>query len=681
METISHILDKAFRQAIRQAFDIDSDPMIALSGNEKFGDYQANAAMGLAKELSKRGEKANPRAVAERILQNLQLGDLASEVTIAGPGFINVRLSPAWLAGQLQGLVGDQRAGAAKVSSPQTVVVDYSGPNIAKELHVGHLRSTIIGDSVARVLDFQGHRVVRQNHIGDWGTQFGKIILALWYIAMAKEKRGDLPELMNMAGRLGQLRKEEKQSGDKLRDLPKNASPAERQELEQKLAASKAAMAELLTVLRDRHQEDIDADPAGDRVFHPFIKKYRPDLDELLPIYQMVSLFDELESANQLMIRRGETVRSLASLPRLLTSMLQSGEPEDRQEVDAWWKVREATLNHCQEIYDRLGVLLTRLDEYGESRYNPLLPRIVSDLLAMGLAQESQGAIAVFIDGPEKPPLIIQKAGGEGYLYGTTDLAAIWYRAQGICAQRIIYLVDARQAGHFNQVFATAKKAGWANDVSLEHAAFGTMLGEDGRPFKTRSGDTVKLSDLLDEAVERAMKIVTDKNPELPDTQRQEIAQAVGIGAIKYADLSKDRTSDYVFSWDKMLSLDGNTAPYLQYAHARVKSIFRRAAERGIRFDPQSARIALESPFELALAKQILRLPEVLSTVSRELKPHHLCAYLYELATRYSGFFENCPVLQSEEPLRSSRLALCDLTARTLELGLELLGIGHPEQM
>ena len=580
MQTITDQLDSRFRRAIESAFGIDADPILVPSANEKFGDYQANAAMSLAKTLTeKTGQKTNPRQVAEQINAKLDLADVASEVSIAGPGFINVRLNPTWLAAQLQSIAQDDRLGIEPTKQPQTVVVDYSGPNIAKELHVGHLRSTIIGDAIVRILSFQGQNVIRQNHIGDWGTQFGMLIANL----------------------------QDKSAG---------------------------ASVEL---------KDLEA-------FYVEAKKR----------------FDAEETFQK---RARENVVKL-----------QSG---DAGTLDAWRTLVQKTREHYQPIYGRLGVLLTPEDERGESFYNDLLAPIVRDLKASGIAEESEGATVIFIDGKERAPLIIEKTGG-GYLYGTTDLAAIRFRVGTLRANRVIYLVDARQSQHFAQVFATARKAGWASgDVSLEHAAFGTMLGEDGKPFATKRGGTAKLKDLLDEAEERAGRLVDEKATErgltLAPQERDAIAHSVGIGGIKYSDLSKDRVSDYVFSFDKMLAMDGNTAPYLQYAYARIRSIFRKAAGLGISTTP--SQIRLESTHEIALAKHILRFGEILEVVARELKPHHLTSYLYDLATRFSGFYENCPVIQAEEPTRSSRLALSDLTARTMAKGLELLGIEHPEQM
>jgi arginyl-tRNA synthetase len=578
MRTIASQLESSFREAIRQAVGVDADPLITVAQNEKFGDYQSNAAMGLAKGLAERtGQKANPRTVAEQIKSAVTplLGAMAAELSVAGPGFINVRLSPVWLAGQLAEAGRDERLGVGRVETPVRTVVDYSGPNIAKEMHVGHLRSTIIGDAIARVIEFRGDEVIRQNHIGDWGTQFGMLIAFL------------------------------KRSGA--------AGESHIQDLEGFYRAAKK-------------QFDDDAGFA--------------------------------EEARRTVVR------------------LQAGEAG---EMALWERIVEETRRHNQPVYQRLDVKLTRENERGESFYNSMLGEVVQELTAQGVAVKSEGAIVCFVEGFENP-LIIEKTGG-GYLYATTDLAAIRYRVGILRAQRIIYVTGAPQGQHFTQVFAVARQAGWAQGVSLEHAGFGSVLGEDGKMFKTRSGGTVKLKELLDEAEERAYAIVTEKSPDLPEDRRRQIAHAVGVGAVKYADLSKDRITDYVFSWDKMLSFDGNTAPYLQNAYVRVHGIFRKAKSAGIEVSPDYSKIRLESPFELALAKHVMRLGDTVALVARELKPHHLCTYLFELATKYHAFFENCPVLQSEEPTRSSRLAICSLVAKTLGLGLDLLGIEHPEQM
>ncbi|HEX8520701.1 MAG TPA: arginine--tRNA ligase [Tepidisphaeraceae bacterium] len=572
MQTISAQLDQVFRNAIQQAFAIDADPLITVSHNEKFGDYQSNAAMGLAKQVSdKTGQKTNPRAVAEQIKSNLNLADIATEISIAGPGFINVRLSPSFLSGQLTSIQSDARLGVSCAEPKQTIVVDLSGPNVAKELHVGHLRSTIIGDSIARALEFLCHNVIRQNHLGDWGTQFGMLISHLRSQSTAGETR----------------------------------------------------------------IEDLDK----------FYKEAR---------------------------KRFDTEEGFADTARATVVKLQSGGDE---ELSLWRKIVEETRRHFVPLYQRLNVKITTADERGESFYNPMLEGVVRDLKSAGIATQSEGATVVFVEGHENP-LIIEKSGG-GYLYGTTDLAALRFRAGQLKANRIVYVVGAPQSQHFAQVFATARRAGWDNGAALEHAPFGSVLGEDGKMFKARSGESVKLVQLIDEAEERAFALVTEKNPDLPEETRRSIAHAIGVGALKYADLSKDRVSDYTFSFDQMLSMNGNTAPYLQYVYARIRSIFRKANTA----PPTNAPIHLDAPQELALAKHLLRLSETISLVARELKPHHLCNYLYDLSTKFSSFYENCPVLQSEEPTRTSRLALCDLTARTMATGLDLLGIEHPEQM
>jgi len=587
MQTIVNQLETAFRTAIQAALGVDADPLLSVSQNDKFGDYQANAAMGLAKRLAETsGQKTNPRALAEQIKAKLDLGEIASEVSIAGPGFINVRLNPQWVARQVQSSVTDERAGVAPVAKPQRVVVDYSGPNIAKEMHVGHLRSTIIGDAFARVLAFLGHDVIRQNHIGDWGLQMGMVTFA--------------------------LEQQQKEAGDRKLTL------------------------------------------AG-----------------------LEQMYKRISAAS----KEPEMRRQMAERTRAL-------QQTSKEQLTAWQSVRQLTLASVQDIYRQLGVTLTEADVRGESAYSDEYGPMVEMLRVRGLAKETEGAIGIFPPGftnreGEPRPFIVQSRDGS-YQYPTFDLAALTYRIEALHADRIIYTHDSRQAEHFEMLFAVARLIGLATEdrPSLEFAPFGTILGEDGKPLKSREGDNVKLKDLLAEAEERVYAVVAEKNPELSEDQRRRVARAVGIGAVKYADLSKDRTSDYVFAWDKMLALEGNTGPYLQYAYARIQSIFRKAKERGIDVPrPFIAAIHLDSPFELALAKQILRLGEIVELVARELKPHHLCLFLYELAQRFSGFFENCPVLQSEGSQRNSRLALCEATGITMALGLDLLGIEHPEQM
>lgn len=585
MKSIHQLLSEIFRQAITSAVGIDSDAQVAPAQNTKFGDYQCNAAMGLVRPVSEAtGAKANPRDIATKIKDAAEplLAGIASELSIAGPGFINVRLAPEWLAQRITDALANDRMNLPQRENPQTVVVDYSGPNIAKQMHVGHLRSTIIGDCIARVLEFQGDRVLRQNHLGDWGTQFGMLI--------------------------AHLRSQSAAGGDTAIN-----------DLEDFYRAAK---------------ERFDAEPA----------------------FQ-----DEA---------------------RATVVKLQSGGEE---ELALWAKIVDETRRHYQPIYDHLGVSLTQEHERGESFYNKFLADVVAQLLEKNVAQRSEGAVVIFTEGFESP-LIIEKSGG-GFLYGTTDLAAIRYRTTEIGANRIIYAHDSRQSQHFTQVFDAARRAGWADGVALEYAPFGTMLGADGRPFKTRSGETVKLKDLLDEAEQRAFDLVSEKNAALPENERRDIARTVGIGAVKYADLSKDRTGDYVFTWEKMMSMDGNTGPYLQYALTRIKSIFRKAAEAheagtdGDAGDSSGMSVQLSTSHEMALALQILKLADVLETVDRELKPHHLGAYLYDLATVFNGFYENCPVLKSEGATRRSRMQLCSAAARAMEIGLELLGIPRSERM
>jgi len=570
----------------------DTPALIATAARPEFGDYQANGVMAAAKKL-----KTNPRQLAEKVVEALDLSDLAEKVEIAGAGFINITLSRDWLARELATRPNHDKLGVEPPANPQTVVVDYSGPNLAKEMHVGHLRSTIIGDALARVLDFQGHEPVRQNHVGDWGTQFGM-----------------LTAYLTAAGAL--------------------------------------------------------ADAGGAEILR---------LNDLEEIYRQ---------AKQKFDADGE----FADLSRQCVVGLHSGDPDI---LEHWRRCRELSLDHCFEIYDKLGISLERADVRGESFYNDDLPNVIRDLEAKGLLSESQGAQCVFLDqfkdrDGEPLPLIVQKTDG-GYLYATTDLAAIRFRcgkgkADGVIdwvADRALYVTDSRQALHFAQVFAAARAAGFAGErVSLEHVPFGTMMGADRKPFKTREGGTVKLMDLLDEAEQRALAMVRDKSAErgqdLSAESLQNIARAVGIGAVKYADLSQNRTSDYVFSWDKMLSLEGNTAPYMQYAYARIRSIFRKGSAD---VASEAGPLVLDHAAERALALKLVQFPEVVNAVAAECLPNLLCAYLYELAGAFMGFYENCPVLQSDEPLRASRLRLCDMTARTIQTGLGLLGIETIEQM
>ena len=556
----------------------ECQPHVAPSKKAGFGDYQANGAMGAAKIA-----KAKPRDIAQSIVEHLDIDDMVSQIDIAGPGFINLTLKPEWLAEHIQQANQHPQLGINSKEA-EKVVVDYSAPNLAKEMHVGHLRSTIIGDAIVRALELQGHHVIRQNHVGDWGTQFGMLLT----------------------------------------------------ELEAQLEDGESASLAL---------KDLES-------FYQNAKKH----------------FDESEE--------------FANKARDYVVKLQSGETSI---LALWEQFRSISLAHSQDIYNKLNVTLTENDVYGESAYNDDLDVLVEELKQQKLAVEDQGAQVVFLeelaDKEGNPsPVIIQKQGG-GFLYATTDLAALRYRANTLKADRALYFIDARQSLHMQQVFTLARKAGFVNEhISLEHHAFGTMMGSDGKPFKTRSGGTVKLADLLEEAVERAQHIVAEKNPDLSDEERQDIARKVGIGAVKYADLSKTRTNDYIFNWDTMLSFEGNTAPYLQYAFTRIQSIFRKAE---IDIAALNTPIALSDDAEVALAIKTLQFEEVVEQVTKEAYPHFLCNYLYDLSGLFMRFYEQCPILKSdvEQATRESRLQLSLCVAKTLAKGLELLGIETMDKM
>jgi arginyl-tRNA synthetase len=568
----------------------------------KFGDYQVNGVMPLAKQL-----KTNPRKLAENVLKNLDISDICEQPEVAGPGFINLRLKVEFVAANLLEINKDaDRLGIEKDDKPKNIVVDFSGPNIAKEMHVGHLRSTIIGDCICRLLEFLGHKVIRQNHIGDWGLQMGMVAYAVNHFAYRKETEEKPPWI----GR-----------------------------------------------------------PSEDREW----PTQTLELDTLEDYYKKVTKLTEEDAEVEEAVRK-------------CTVDLQSG---DRWTIGNWKIARETTLKACFEIYDKFGVIFKGDEIRGESFYKDMLADVVKELKDKNLAVESEGAICVFPEGFKDKegnplPVIVQKSDG-AYLYATTDLAALRWRTGALKADKIIYVTDARQSLHFQMVFAVAKMASWAKNTELVHITFGSVLGEDGKPLKTRSGENVKLKELLDEAVERARKIVDEKNPELSESQRAEIAKAVGIGAVKYADFSNNRTSDYVFSFDKMLAMDGNTAPYMQYAHARIKSIERKGKDRGIDVESERSKVEkanLTEPAELDLAKHLIRYGEAVQAVAADYRPNYLTAYLYELAQKFSVFYTNCPVLDAGQDKRPTRLLLCDLTAKTIKQGLsELLGIEVLEQM
>lgn len=546
--------------------------------DKKHGDLASNLALTLAKAA-----RSNPRQIAETIIQHLPQGGAIDHVEIAGPGFINFFLDESWLAKQVKAALHDPRQGVQVTPRPQTVVVDYSSPNLAKEMHVGHLRSTIIGDAVARTLEFLGHRVIRQNHVGDWGTQFG-MLLALM------EQRRETGNEVSM----------------ELHDLEGFYREAKQQ---------------------------FDASP------------------------------------------------EFATRSRRMVVNLQAG---DTQCLTLWREFLDISLSHCQKIYDRLGVGLNAQAVRGESAYNDDLAPVVSDLKKVGLLTEDQGAHCVFLDEFKSQdgtllPMIVQKKDG-GYLYATTDLAALRYRQEKLKANRLLYFVDVRQSLHFQQLFAVARKAGFIKpETVVEHMGFGTVMGEDGKPFKTRSGAVAKLSDLIDEAETRARALVAEKNPQMNKDELDEIGRVVGIASIKYADLSKNRSSDYTFNFDNMISFEGDTGPYMLYAYTRVASIFRKAGFSGEQ--PDSV-ILLTEEIERELANRLIQFAEVLNRVAERGTPHLLCSYLFELATSFSSFYKKCPVLNAKsDELRNSRLQLCLLTARILKQGLSLLGIGTLERM
>ncbi|QLS19566.1 arginine--tRNA ligase [Klebsiella michiganensis] len=569
--------EKVSQALIAAGASADCEPQVRQSAKVQFGDYQANGVMAVAKKLD-----MAPRQLAEQVLSHLDLSGIANKVEIAGPGFINIFLDPAFLSENVSSALKSERLGVAQPQA-QTVVVDYSAPNVAKEMHVGHLRSTIIGDAAVRTLEFLGHKVIRANHVGDWGTQFGMLIAYL--------------------------------------------------EKQQQENAGEMALADLEGFYREA-------------------KKH----------------YDEDEA--------------FAERARSYVVKLQGGDEYFRE---MWRKLVDITMSQNQLTYNRLNVTLTRDDVMGESLYNPMLPGIVADLKAKGLAVESEGATVVFLDeykNKEGEPMgvIIQKKDG-GYLYTTTDIACAKYRYENLHADRVLYYIDSRQHQHLMQAWTIVRKAGYVPDsVPLEHHMFGMMLGKDGKPFKTRAGGTVKLADLLDEALERARRLVAEKNPDMPADELEKLANAVGIGAVKYADLSKNRTTDYIFDWDNMLAFEGNTAPYMQYAYTRVLSVFRKADidESALAAAP----VVITEEREAQLAARLLQFEETLTVVAREGTPHVMCSYLYDLAGLFSGFYEHCPILSAEsEETRNSRLKLALLTAKTLKLGLDTLGIETVERM
>lgn len=592
-------LRRRFRPALARLTDNTDDLLEMIRpAQPQHGDYQANFAMALAKRVGR-----PPREVAQEIVSLGPVDDLCHPPEIAGPGFINLRIKEGWLAKRLSEAVRDDRLGVKTAEPPRTYVIDYSAPNVAKPMHVGHIRSTVIGDALYRTLGFLGHEVIGDNHLGDWGKQFGMVIYGY------KHLRDEGRYRANPVGELSRLY----QLVNKVIDLQEGKRPKKPEEL---------ALIEEVS----RH--------------HPGLE--RKVLEE--------------------------------------TTRLHAGDEENRR---LWEEFMPKCLDAIHQVYDRLGV---RFDyELGESYYDDRLSGVVAELQRKDLAQESEGAICIFFDDFDAP-MIVRKSDG-AYLYATTDLATIQYRMEQWDPDAILYVVDKRQSDHFQKLFAAARRWGYAS-VDYSHIEFGTVMGPDGKPWKTREGDTVGLESLLDESVARAHRLVCetdDKRPEGPqlgDEERRQVAEVVGIGALKYADLSQNRTSDYVFSYDKMCALDGNTAPYLQYAYVRVRGIFRKGDVEVESLRHSDVKIILDHPAERGLGVALLRFSEALEEVIKDYRPNQLTSYLYDLAKTYSTFFENCPVLKAEtEELRRSRLLLCDLTARTIKQGLELLGIGVVEKM
>ncbi len=554
----------------------DVDPLVRPAKDARFGDYQANLAMPLAKRLGKK-----PRELAQAIAEQAGSHAEFGKVEVAGPGFINVTLADSWLCELIETLGRDERLGVVP-QEPEKIVIDYSSPNLAKEMHIGHLRSTIIGDCIARVLGFLGHDVTRHNHLGDWGTQFGM----------------------------------------------------------------------LLEYLIDTEWQQASDQSIGD----------------LNQLYQEAS-------------QRFKADPEFADRARARVVSLQGG---DEQSMSLWRALIGESVRHMNAVYERLGVLLEDADIRPESAYNAALPKVLTDLDQAGVLRESDGARVVFPDGfknrqGDPLPLIVQKKDG-GYGYATTDLAAARYRAGDLAATRLVYVVGAPQSDHFQMVFWTLRKVGWVADhVRLEHVPFGTILGHDNKPFRTREGTSVSLTGVLDEAVERARGVSKGKEQELTASEREDIARAVGIGAVKYADLSSDRIKDYVFDWNRMLSLEGNSAPYIMNAYVRIRSIFRKG---GFDFDTfQAPSIRVTHPVERELMLKLLQFPEVLRQVGETLEPHKICGFLYELSSLFHRFFEHCPVLRETGDVQQSRLGLVQITGKTLRLGLELLGLSAVERM
>lgn len=651
-------LRNRFRSALDAIVDDPTDllDMVRPAQDARFGDYQANCAMPLGKRFGK-----PPRDVAADIVDKLDVHDICHPPEIAGPGFINLRLKDEWLTQQLADALADPRLGVPTVDGPRTYVIDYSSPNVAKEMHVGHIRSTVIGDSLARTLRFLGHRVISDNHLGDWGTQFGMIIYGYKHFKDGEAyKEQPVKELGRLYKLVSQL------VGYKTSE---NSLP----DLEGRVEQRREAI--------EGQQEAVNsADKSTKKKAKKILRKLQSQLDEAK---------SELDAAR-------EKIEAIDNDPHLSTLAAEHLDiddvvlqetaklhADDEENLRLWHEFLPQCREDIQGIYDRLDI---RFDyEYGESFYHHQLPNVVAQLRKKSLARESEGAVCVFLDGFDTP-MIVQKKDG-AYLYATTDLAAIQYRMDTWSPDAILYVVDHRQSEHFDKLFAVTRLWGHTG-VELQHISFGTVLGEDGKPFKTRAGDTVGLAGLLDEAVNKAHGVVCandDGKPtgaELSDEERKHVANVVGHAAIKYADLSQNRESDYVFSYDKMVALEGNTATYMQYSYARTQSIFAKGRIDVAALRESSTEITLEHATERALALEVLRLAEALDEAVADYRPNQLTTYLFELAKRFSDFYQQCHVLKAEdESLRCSRLLLCDLTGRAIKRGLDLLGISVVDKM
>lgn len=635
--------------------------MVRPSQDARFGDYQANCAMPLAKRLGRPSRDIGQDLAARLDLRDSHGAPMCDPPEVAGPGFVNLRLTDAWLSERIGQALADERVGVPRAANPKTYVIDYSAPNVAKPMHVGHIRSTVIGDSLYRTLAFLGHKVVGDNHLGDWGVQFGMIIHGYRHFVDAAAYRA---QSVNELARLYRLVNTLCDYQDGREQLPRLREQADLAENTLKTFAALPAPADPKAA-KKRAKEVKDLETARNQA--------AADRDELARKLAAVE-------SDPTLVRLSSEHADIRDRVLAETARLHAGDAEN---LRLWREFMPPCRAMIDALYDRLDV---KFDvTLGESFYHDRLDRVVADLEQRGLAKKSEGATCVFL-GEGQPPMIVRKRDG-AFLYSTTDLATIQYRMQTWSPDAILYVVDHRQSLHFDQLFEVARLWGHGQ-VELRHVSFGTVLGPDGKPYKTRSGDTVGLAGLLDEAVSRALAIVCENDDrkaggrELSDDQRRQIAEAVGIAAIKYADLAHNRTSDYVFSYDKMLALTGNTATYMQYAHARVRSIFRKGGIEPASLRQPGGRISLTTPAERALAVELLRFADALDNVVADYRPNHLTAYVYGLAIAFSTFFEQCPVLKAETPeLRDSRLRLGDLTARTLEAALGLLGIHAVEQM